>query len=123
MEGYNTKLVAERIKICRTARNMSQEDLANLLGKSRTNIVNYEAGRTTLPGSVIVDLSDIFKVSTDYLLGLSNDPYSANAGVKIQKLHRFLQKASDEKLDRAMKILSLSFMEEFDDDDEEDEDL
>lgn len=123
MEGYNTKLVAERIKICRNAKDLSQEELANKLGKSRTNIVNYEAGRTTLPGSVIVDLSEIFNVSTDYLLGLSEDPHPNNPDLHIQRLHRLKQNVSEEKWDRAMKILNLSFMEEFDDTNEEEEDL
>lgn len=121
MINYDTEVVAKRIKECRLAKGLSQEDLAHLLGKSRTNIVNYEAGRTTLPGSVIVDLSNILKVSTDYLLGLSDDPFSASNDLQIRKLHRFMNRASDEKRKRAMQILQLSFMEDFDEDDEEED--
>ncbi|TKI53126.1 helix-turn-helix transcriptional regulator [Lysinibacillus mangiferihumi] len=122
MVNYDTEVVAKRIKECRLSRGLSQEELANLLGKSRTNIVNYEAGRTTLPGSVIVDLANIFRVSTDYLLGLSNDPIITANSLQIKKLHRFMNKADEAKRDRAMQILQLSFMEDFDDEDE-DEDL
>jgi transcriptional regulator with XRE-family HTH domain len=119
MVNYDTEIVAKRIKECRLAKGLSQEDLAKLLGKSRTNVVNYEAGRTTLPGSVIVDLANIFEVSTDYLLGLSDDPYSANGDLQIKKLNRFLNKTTKEKRDRALQILKLSFMEDFDDEDED----
>ena len=113
MASYEPKVVAKRIKECRLSQGLSQEDLARLLGKCRTNIANYEAGRTTLPGNVIVDLSKVLKVSTDYLLGLSDDPFSANNGLQIRKLHRFMNRASDEKRKRAMQILQLAFKEDF----------
>lgn len=122
MVNYDTEVVAKRIKECRLSRGLSQEELANLLGKSRTNIVNYEAGRTTLPGSVIVDLANIFKVTTDYLLGLSNDPLITENNIQVRKINRFMNKADEAKRNRAMQILQLSFMEDFDEDDE-DEDL
>ncbi|AQT86744.1 hypothetical protein B1222_07745 [Paenibacillus larvae subsp. pulvifaciens] len=58
-----------RIKECRNERDISQEQLAEMLGMKRTNIANYEAGRVIPPGNVLRDLADIFAVSTDYLLG------------------------------------------------------
>lgn len=113
MNNYNSKIVAKRIKECRLAKSLTQEDLAHLLGKSRTNIVNYEAGRNILPGNVIVDLSNILKVSTDYLLGLSDDTFSAKNDLYIRKLQQFMYRASDEKRERAMKILQLVFKDDF----------
>ncbi|KYG89157.1 hypothetical protein A0U40_12500 [[Bacillus] sp. KCTC 13219] len=123
MTKFDNSLVAERIKICRKNIGYSQEELANLLGMKRTNIANYEAGRIIPPGNIIVAMSDIFNVSTDYLLGLSestNDKFDSD---ELKIIQRAKTKMSDVEWERAMKILKLSFVEAFDDDEEEDEDI
>lgn len=123
MTKFDNLLVAERIKICRKKSGYSQEDLANLLGMKRTNIANYEAGRIVPPGNVIVAMSDIFGASTDYILGLSESFNDKVDSKELKVIQRAKTKMSDDDWERAMKILKLSFVEAFNDGDDEDEDL
>ncbi|KNY25777.1 helix-turn-helix domain-containing protein [Pseudobacteroides cellulosolvens] len=58
-----------RIKKLRKINNMSQDDLGKLLGLGRTAIANWEANQTEPTGENIKKLAEIFKVTTDYLLG------------------------------------------------------
>lgn len=123
MTKFDNLLVAERIKACRKMCEYSQEELAEKLGMKRTNIANYEAGRVIPPGNVVVLMSEIFGVSTDYILGLS-DSLNDKTDVKdLKVIQRARTKMSDEDWNRAMKILKLSFVEAFDDDEDEDEDI
>lgn len=110
MNVYNKKLVANRIRECRVSRGISQEELGRLLGKTRTNIANYEAGRVIVPSDVMVILAKTLKVSADYLLGLSDNPFSEN-NIQIKKLNIFLNNLDDEKQKRAIQILKLVFKE------------
>lgn len=59
---------SKRLKILRNEQNMSQEELAKKLGVSRTSITNYELGRNEASTQILNKLSEIFNVSTDYLL-------------------------------------------------------
>lgn len=64
--------MGSRIKTKRQDCGLSQEELADKLGMKRTNIANYEAGRVIPPGNVLGELANIFKTSTDYILGLAD---------------------------------------------------
>lgn len=123
MTKFDSEIVAERIKICRKQLGLSQEELANRLDMKRTNIANYEAGRIIPPGNIIVSMSEIFDVSTDYILGLSESQSDKVDAPDLKVIQRAKNKMSDEEWERAMKILKLSFMEAFDDEDDEDEDI
>lgn len=123
MTKFDNLLVAERIKFCRKKNGFSQKSLADLLGMKRTNIANYEAGRVIPPGNVVVLMSEIFSVSTDFILGLSDSLNDKNDSVDLKVIQRARTKMSDEDWERAMNILKLSFVEAFDDEEDEDEDL
>lgn len=56
------------------ARNkMSQQYLADYLQVSLKTFSNWMCGKTDIPCSALVRLSKLFKVSTDYLLGLKDE--------------------------------------------------
>ena len=62
-----------RLKAVREAQKLSQAELARRLGLAKSSIAKYEAG-AHLPGlPVLVRLSLGLRVSTDYLVGLSED--------------------------------------------------
>ena len=63
-----------RIKDLREDRDMSQRDIAALLGMKQPQYFRYEQGYRDLPTDVLIRLSEIFDVSTDYILGLTNNP-------------------------------------------------
>ena len=61
------KMVFERIKFLREQKEMTQADLARQLGITRSSVNAWEMGISVPSTQYIVELSGIFKVSTDYL--------------------------------------------------------
>ena len=53
----------------REERRMTQSDLAERLGVSRQNVCNYETGYKTPPLRVVVAAADLFRCSTDEMIG------------------------------------------------------
>lgn len=64
-------MVADRIKSLREARNYTQTELAKILGITRSSVNAWELGISVPSTQYIVELAGIFKVSTDYLLGVN----------------------------------------------------
>ena len=58
-----------RLKELRKDRKETQEDIANMLGVDRTTYSKYESGASEPSFEILLKLSQIFNVSTDYLLG------------------------------------------------------
>lgn len=63
------KTLGTRIKELRHANNMTQEELSDMLGLVRTEIVAYEQDINEPSVANLKKLAEIFKVSIDYLLG------------------------------------------------------
>lgn len=57
------------LKKKREERRMSQSDLAERLGVSRQNISSYETGFKIPPLKVVVAAADVFRCSTDEMIG------------------------------------------------------
>lgn len=66
------QLVGDRIKRLRLEKNLKQDELGLLIQNTRVNISNYENGRN-LPNDVLIAYAKFFDVSTDWILGLTND--------------------------------------------------
>ena len=58
----------KRLRDLREDRDLTQEDIAQLLGTSQTMYARYERGASELPVRHLVTLADFYKVSTDYIL-------------------------------------------------------
>ena len=52
----------------------TQQEIADVLGTSQTMYARYERGANELPVRHLIKLAEYYHVSTDYLLGRSNDP-------------------------------------------------
>ena len=63
-------MVADRIKALREQKGLTQTDLSNQLGITRSSVNAWEMGISVPSTQYIVELAHIFKVSTDYLLGV-----------------------------------------------------
>ena len=61
-----------RIRDLREDADLSQAKLAKKLGMSQTGYSKYETGENDIPTAILIRLSDIYNVSVDYMLGLSN---------------------------------------------------
>lgn len=66
--------LSERIKKLRKEKKQTQKQMAGVLGITERHFQRYEAGEIDLPTSVTVKLADYFNVSTDYLIGRSDNP-------------------------------------------------
>lgn len=62
-------IFSERIKEERKRRKLTQEDIAEQLGITRSAYTLYETGKTQPSLETAVKLADIFQVSLDYLTG------------------------------------------------------
>ena len=70
-------MLFQRLRDLREDRDLRQEDVAEILGISQTVYSRYERGFQTIPVIHILKLTDYYKVSTDYILGRTNNskPY------------------------------------------------
>ena len=64
--------VGERITELRNKYNLTQHALAKELGVSRSSVNAWEMGISTPSVERIVDISNYFRVTVDYLLGLDD---------------------------------------------------
>ena len=65
---------AERVHMLRKQRGMSQKKLGEAIGLSHKSISTIESGSRTTTLEKLVILARFFQVSTDYLLGLCEEP-------------------------------------------------
>lgn len=84
--------LGHRIIELRNKNNISREQLARRLNIPYTTLRNYENGLRE-PGHIfLINIAEIFNVSTDYLLGLSNFPNSVSKNtdsLKDKLIHNY----------------------------------
>lgn len=66
-------MLNEKIKQLRTARNISQVELARKLGVSKQSVSNWENDNIQPSIDMLVKIAKCLSVSTDYLLGLNSE--------------------------------------------------
>lgn len=65
--------IGDKIRYLRRKENINQAELARRLGVSTSTVGFWEIGRRVPDIELLVKLSEIFNVSTDYLLNLCDD--------------------------------------------------
>lgn len=73
MREFDTKIFGERLKELRNERELGQNALAEQLHLSNASISYWETGKQIPSAEVIFKLAVFFNVSSDYLLGVTND--------------------------------------------------
>src|SRR6056297_3760304 len=68
----------DRLKKLRKEKQLYQKDLADVVGVSDGAIGMYETGKRTPDKDILVKLASYFDVSLDYLLGQTNERFSAD---------------------------------------------
>lgn len=61
-----------RIRDMREDHDLTQKELAKILGMSQTGYSKYETGENDIPTTILIKLARYYKVSIDYLLGETN---------------------------------------------------
>ena len=82
-------MFGKRLATVRKKQNLSQYALADRLGFSRGQIANYEQGKRQPDYETLIKIADFFGVSTDYLLGVTDNP--SRDETKEQKLKDFIE--------------------------------
>ncbi len=67
-------ILMNRITILRKKEKLSQSELAEKLNISQQSISSYENGKREPDNETLKKLADFFNVTTDYLLGRTDDP-------------------------------------------------
>ena len=61
-----------RIRELRQDRDLTQNQIAQMLNMSQTGYSKYETGENDIPTQVLIKLADFYKTSVDYILGRTN---------------------------------------------------
>ena len=67
-------MVYKRIRDLREDRDLTQKEMAKTLNCSQQVYSNYELGQRDIPTDILIKLSTFYKVSVDYILGISDNP-------------------------------------------------
>ncbi|MBR5294917.1 MAG: helix-turn-helix transcriptional regulator [Oscillospiraceae bacterium] len=62
----------QRIRDLREDHDLTQKQIAQMLGMSQTGYSKYETGENDIPTQVLIKLADFYQTSIDYLLGRTN---------------------------------------------------
>ena len=64
----------EHIRSLREDRDLSQKEIAAILGMSQTGYSKYETGENDIPTQILIKLAEYYNTTTDYLLGRTAEP-------------------------------------------------
>lgn len=67
-------VVLENLRNRRKEKGYSQQAIAEVLDIGQDTYSDYELGKNAIPSNILVKLSEVLDISTDYLLGVPNAP-------------------------------------------------
>ena len=70
----DNNMIYKRLKDLREDRDLTQQQVADKLGVSRSVYSDYENGHTSCPAVILVELSHLYNTSLDYLLNQTDNP-------------------------------------------------
>lgn len=92
-------MIYERIKQLREKQGYTQTELAKMLGVTRSCVNAWEMGISVPSTQSLVQLAQIFDISTDYLLGLDAEAAIRTKGLSdndIQLVHSIVQRLKND---------------------------
>lgn len=103
-------MFGEKIKQLRKQANLTQEELGKKLGVAKNTVSYWESNDSQPSLDTIKEISNLFQVSVDYLLGNEIDDLD-----EMNKLKRLLKQAglmkgddlTKEELEKALKIVEM----------------
>lgn len=67
-----------RLRDLREDRDLTQDELVQILDMHKTTYTNYEQGKREPPFELIIKLAKFYNVTIDYIAGLTNNPTPYN---------------------------------------------
>lgn len=63
-----------RLRDLREDRDLTQQELVDILRMHKTTYTNYEQGKREIPFELVIRLAKFYDVSIDYIAGLKQSP-------------------------------------------------
>ena len=82
-------MIGDKLKKLRQGKKLTQTEFADKIGISRGTYAHYEINKRHPDYQTLIKIAEFFDVSTDYLLGVTNNP--SRDENKEQKLKEFLE--------------------------------
>lgn len=82
LKGVNIMIFGDRLKEIRQKRGITQEALAKSVSISPSSISLYERGIREPNLNMLISIAKALDVSTDYLLGLTNNEFRISSELK-----------------------------------------
>lgn len=87
-------MIGERLRKLRKDRKISQEELGSILGVKKSAVSLYETENNEPSDEIKVQIAEYFKVSIDYLLGLTDEAIPLDKNLYF----RFPENATEEEI-------------------------
>lgn len=98
-------MLAERLKIARKTKKLSQESLGELIGLTRTSICNIENGNQYVTYESLLKICNVLEVDPNFLLGFDSNYTPVNW--KNEKLKRKIEKLKQDIEEKEKKIAEI----------------
>lgn len=72
-------MLIQRIRDLREDSDKTQQEIADYLNMHRSVYRRYESGEREIPVWALIKLAELYKTSTDYILGLTDNPTKPDA--------------------------------------------
>ena len=92
-------IVGKRIRFLRTQHGYTQQEIADKLGVGRAVYGMYEGGTRSVSVEVIVKLAQLYNVTTDFIIGLTNN----TQGSKTDTIEKYLSPMAIQNIKEMVK--------------------
>jgi len=75
-------ILGQRLRTLRNAAGKKQKEMAEMMGCTVSNYQKIEYGHVNIPATNLALLAEYFNVSTDYLVGRTDNPEPPAKGVQ-----------------------------------------
>ena len=97
--------LGEKIKEIRKSKNISQEQLANMLKINRNYLSRIETGKSDPNSNILKQISEIFNIDLNSLLDINTDKLANSE--KIKYITSSCKDLHDKDLDFLVRIISI----------------
>jgi transcriptional regulator with XRE-family HTH domain len=102
----SAKEIGSRIASLRKAKGITQRELAEKIGVTRTVVTDYECGRVRMYDEMLARLALVLECSTDTILGLKNTVQASSAPqLRFTRRIRELEQLPEQKQKAILKTL------------------
>lgn len=102
-------MIGERLLELRKDAGLTQNELAAILKINKHSISSYEREKSEPPDAIKIEMARFFRVSVDYLLGLTDDPNPYGAQGNVLRLPRHFPEEARASLADYAEFLSRKY--------------